>query len=150
MVASDSNGLFGQRDAAEATRIEEPQCPWCGYLLVGLEVDRCPECGTVGAVSAAERGVPVLALRRTKRRCVHGIVAATAIAGVIDSFQPVLELGGYAILIATYWATLTWCSADSRERGSRYFMGEKLLVVFVPPLGLLWYLLTRRRFNALA
>jgi len=27
-------------------RIEEPRCPNCEYLLIGLTSDRCPECGT--------------------------------------------------------------------------------------------------------
>jgi len=29
-----------------STRVEEPRCPTCDYLLFGLTSDRCPECGT--------------------------------------------------------------------------------------------------------
>jgi hypothetical protein len=29
-----------------STRVEEPRCPTCDYLLIGLTSDRCPECGT--------------------------------------------------------------------------------------------------------
>ena len=34
-------------------RVEEPRCPKCDYLLFKLTSDRCPECGTQIAESAA-------------------------------------------------------------------------------------------------
>ncbi len=37
-------------DLRISTRIEEPRCLSCGYLLYQLTSDRCPECGTTIAV----------------------------------------------------------------------------------------------------
>ncbi len=35
------------------TRVEEPRCPGCGYLLYRLTADQCPECGvSLGAAQA--------------------------------------------------------------------------------------------------
>jgi len=36
-----------------STRVEEPRCPTCDYLLIGLTSHRCPECGTEIAEAAA-------------------------------------------------------------------------------------------------
>ena len=36
-----------------STRVEEPRCPTCDYLLIGLTSTRCPECGTEIAETAA-------------------------------------------------------------------------------------------------
>ena len=38
------------------TRIEEPLCPGCGYLLYRLESKNCPECGTDLATNGATAG----------------------------------------------------------------------------------------------
>lgn len=39
-----------------STRVEEPRCPSCDYLLIGLTSDRCPECGSAVAGSVAPAG----------------------------------------------------------------------------------------------
>jgi len=36
-----------------STRVEEPRCPTCDYLLFGLTSNRCPECGTEIAQATA-------------------------------------------------------------------------------------------------
>lgn len=52
LAAGDSNcSKCGLRFSI---RIEEPRCPSCAYLLVGLTSDRCPECGALVVAGTQE------------------------------------------------------------------------------------------------
>ena len=121
-------------------------CPSCGRELSGPSAQYCPTCGAEAGPVRAPEFAPVR--RRGKRVCLLIILAVPVLVGVADALMYPKGMPGLLLAVPFAIATLSWCIQDANERVDRIGYPLRALILFVAPLGVSIYFLSRRRFGS--
>jgi hypothetical protein len=121
-------------------------CPRGGRELSGPQTERCPTCGAEAVPVRTPQFAPVRG--RGKRVCLLIILAVPALAGVVDALIYPKEMPGLLLAVPFAIATLSWCIQDANERADRIGYPLRALILFLAPLGVSIYFLSRRRIGS--